>query len=312
MSNSYLSPYSRFFQSDLTIGLRHHPVAFVSLVIFAILCLLAAFAPLLAPFDPFDTTQIDILNSERPPFWAEGAEPAFLFGTDDQGRDMWSIMLYGLRLSLIIGLGAVLVQTLIGVSIGLISGYVGGRVDSLLMRLADIQLSFSTLMIAIVFLALTQVVGGRAFFAQYAPFLLIVIIGLAEWPQYARTVRATVLAEKQKEYVDAARIMGFGPMRIMVRHILPNSLASIFVISTIQIANAIIAEASLSFLGLGMPIAYPSLGSLIASGFDYLFSGSWWITTLPALLLVVLILVVNLLGDWLRDSIAPQHVPEAG
>jgi len=288
------------------LDLRHNPAAIISLAVFLLLIVLALFAPLLAPYDPFDTTQIDILNSELPPFWAEQSDPAFLFGTDGQGRDMWSIMLYGLRLSLMIGLGAVLVQTVLGISVGLISGYVGGRLDSVLMRLADIQLSFSTLMVAIIFLAVTQVVGGRAFFSQYAPILLITIIGLAEWPQYARTVRAAVLAEKQREYVDAARIMGFGPVRIMVRHILPNSLSSIFVISTIQIANAIIAEASLSFLGLGMPIAYPSLGSLIASGFDYLFSGSWWITTLPAVLLVVLILVVNLLGDWLRDTIGPR------
>jgi peptide/nickel transport system permease protein len=306
MSDQNMPARPRIFTNDISLDLRHNPAAIISLAVFLLLIVLALFAPLLAPYDPFDTTQIDILNSELPPFWAEQSDPAFLFGTDGQGRDMWSIMLYGLRLSLMIGLGAVLVQTVLGISIGLISGYVGGRLDSVLMRLADIQLSFSTLMVAIIFLAVTQVVGGRAFFSQYAPILLITIIGLAEWPQYARTVRAAVLAEKQREYVDAARIMGFGPVRIMVRHILPNSLSSIFVISTIQIANAIIAEASLSFLGLGMPIAYPSLGSLIASGFDYLFSGSWWITTLPAVLLVVLILVVNLLGDWLRDTIGPR------
>lgn len=306
MSDQNMPARPRIFTNDISLDLRHNPAAIISLAVFLLLIVLALFAPLLAPYDPFDTTQIDILNSELPPFWAEQTDPAFLFGTDGQGRDMWSIMLYGLRLSLMIGLGAVLVQTVLGISIGLISGYVGGRLDSALMRLADIQLSFSTLMVAIIFLAVTQVVGGRAFFSQYAPLLLITIIGLAEWPQYARTVRAAVLAEKQREYVDAARIMGFGPVRIMVRHILPNSLSSIFVISTIQIANAIIAEASLSFLGLGMPIAYPSLGSLISSGFDYLFSGSWWITTLPAALLVVLILVVNLLGDWLRDTIGPR------
>jgi peptide/nickel transport system permease protein len=274
--------------------------------IFAVIVVMAILAPVIAPFDPYDPAQIDIMNSEYPPIWIDGAEPQFLLGTDDQGRDLWSTILYGTRLSLMIGLCAVTLQAVIGISIGLISGYVGGRLDSLLMRMADIQLSFSTLMVAIIFLAVAQAMFGSETFSQYAVYFLIAVIGVSEWPQYARTVRATVLAEKKKEYVDSARVLGFGPLRIMVRHILPNSLSPIFVISTVQVANAIISEASLSFLGLGMPPSQPSLGSLISSGFDYIFSGSWWITAIPGVVLVVLVLVINLLGDWLRDVLNPK------
>jgi peptide/nickel transport system permease protein len=274
--------------------------------IFAIIVFMAILAPVIAPFDPYDPAQMDIMNSEYPPVWIDGAEPQFLLGTDDQGRDLWSTILYGTRLSLMIGLCAVTLQAVLGISIGLISGYVGGRLDSLLMRMADIQLSFSTLMVAIIFLAVAQAMFGSETFSQYAVYFLIAVIGVSEWPQYARTVRATVLAEKRKEYVDSARVLGFGPLRIMVRHILPNSLSPIFVISTVQIANAIISEASLSFLGLGMPPSQPSLGSLISSGFDYIFSGSWWITAIPGIVLVVLVLVINLLGDWLRDVLNPK------
>jgi peptide/nickel transport system permease protein len=285
---------------------RRNPIAVVSLIVFSIIALMAIFAPLIAPFDPYDPASIDIMNSEYPPVWINGSDPQFLFGTDDQGRDLWSTILYGTRLSLLIGLCAVTLQAFLGISIGLIAGYVGGRLDNLLMRMADIQLSFSTLMVAIIFLAITQAMFGSETFNRYAVYFLIAVIGVAEWPQYARTVRATVLAEKKKEYVDSARVLGFGPARIMVRHILPNSLSPIFVISTVQVANAIISEASLSFLGLGMPPSQPSLGSLISSGFDYIFSGSWWITAIPGVILVVLVLVINLLGDWMRDVLNPK------
>jgi peptide/nickel transport system permease protein len=305
-TNPEPSRLTRLWQSNMAYSFRRNPVAVVSLVIFAVITLLALFAPLLAPFDPYDPAQIDIMNSEYPPIWVQGSDPQFMFGTDDQGRDLWSTILYGTRLSLLIGLCAVVLQAFLGISIGLIAGYVGGRLDSLLMRMADIQLSFSTLMVAIIFLAVTQAMFGSETFNQYAIYFLIAVIGVAEWPQYARTVRATVLAEKKKEYVDSARVLGFGPLRIMVRHILPNSLSPIFVISTVQVANAIISEASLSFLGLGMPPSQPSLGSLISSGFDYIFSGSWWITAIPGVILVVLVLVINLLGDWMRDVLNPK------
>ncbi|GEK46625.1 peptide ABC transporter permease [Bisbaumannia pacifica] len=267
---------------------------------------MALLAPWLAPTDPYDLAQIDILASELPPFWIDGSDPAYTLGTDAQGRDLWSIILYGTRVSLLIGFGAVLLQALLGVVFGLLAGYLGGRVDALLMRLADIQLSFSTLMVAIVVGAVVKATLGGGFYSDYAILMLILIIGLAEWPQYARTVRASVLAEKRKEYVDAAKVMGLKSRRIMFRHVLPNTLSPIFVISTVQIANAIISEAALSFLGLGMPETHPSLGSLIKAGFDYLQSGAWWITLIPGAFLVVLVLSINLLGDWLRDVMNPR------
>ncbi|MEP4037449.1 ABC transporter permease [Pseudophaeobacter sp.] len=305
-TNTPPSRWAQIWNSNIAYSFRRNPVAVVSLLVFAVITVMSFLAPLIAPFDPYDPAQIDIMNSEYPPVWVSGADPQFMLGTDDQGRDLWSTILYGTRLSLLIGICAVALQAFLGISIGLIAGYVGGRIDSLLMRLADIQLSFSTLMVAIIFLAVTQAMFGSETFNQYAIYFLIAVIGVAEWPQYARTVRATVLAEKKKEYVDSARVLGFGPIRIMVRHILPNSLSPIFVISTVQVANAIISEASLSFLGLGMPPSQPSLGSLISSGFDYIFSGSWWITAIPGVVLVVLVLVINLLGDWLRDALNPK------
>ena len=306
LTNTEASRFSRIWNSNMGYSFRRNPVAMASMAIFLAIALMSLMAPLIAPFDPYDPASMDIMNSEYPPAWIEGSDPQFALGTDDQGRDLWSTILYGTRLSLLIGLCAVGLQAFLGISIGLIAGYVGGRLDSLLMRLADIQLSFSTLMVAIIFLAVTQAMFGSELFNQYAIFFLIAVIGVAEWPQYARTVRATVLAEKKKEYIDSARVLGFGPLRIMVRHILPNSLSPIFVISTVQVANAIISEASLSFLGLGMPPNQPSLGSLISSGFDYIFSGSWWITAIPGVVLVVLVLVINLLGDWMRDILNPK------
>ena len=301
-----LSRWERFKRSNLVYDFFHNKVAMVSFIIFAVFILATVFAPLFAPFDPYDPLQINIMNSELPPSWQDGSDAQFVLGTDDQGRDLWSAILYGTRISLIIGICAVALQALLGISIGLIAGYVGGRTDSILMRIADIQLSFSTLMVAIIVLALAKAIFGSQSFNDYALVMLVLVIGIAEWPQYARTVRATVLAEKKKEYVDAAKVLGFGPTRIMLRHILPNSVSPIFVISTVQVANAIISEASLSFLGLGMPVSQPSLGSLIASGQAYIFSGSWWITAIPGFFLVLLVLVINLLGDWLRDVLNPK------
>jgi peptide/nickel transport system permease protein len=301
-----LSRWARFKKSNLVYDFFHNPVALVSFFIFLVYVVGTVFAPLIAPFDPYDPLQINIMNSELPPSWQAGSDPQFILGTDDQGRDLWSAILHGTRISLIIGVCAVFLQAFLGITIGLLAGYVGGRVDSILMRIADIQLSFSTLMVAIIVLAVSKAVFGAQAFNEYALFMLVLVIGVAEWPQYARTVRATVLAEKKKEYVDAARVLGFGPIRIMLRHILPNSVSPIFVISTVQVANAIISEASLSFLGLGMPVSQPSLGSLIASGQAYIFSGSWWITAIPGVFLVLLVLVINLLGDWLRDVLNPK------
>ncbi len=296
----------RFLESDFFYHFKRDKVAIISSIIFLILVILAAFSPLIAPYDPYNLQILDIMDSELPPIWEPGADDRFLLGTDDQGRDLWSTILYGMRVSLMIGILAVLLQAVIGISIGLISGYVGGRTDNILMRIADVQLSFSTLMVAIIILAIVQSAFGSDAFNQWAMVILILIIGLAEWPQIARTVRSSVLAEKEKEYVDAAKVMGFSSTRIMFKHILPNCLSPIFVISTVQIANAIITEASLSFLGLGMPVTEPSLGSLISVGKQYLFSGSWWITLIPGAFLIVLVIVINLLGDFLRDTFNPK------
>ncbi|GGO82956.1 ABC transporter permease [Marinobacterium nitratireducens] len=300
------SAWQRFRDSHLWHSFTRDRVAQLSLAIFVTYAVLALLAPLIAPYDPYDPAQIDILNAEMPPSWEEGADPAFWLGTDAQGRDLWSTILYGTRVSLTIGLCAVALQALLGIIIGLFAGYSGGRIDSLLMRCADVQLSFSTMMVAIVVLAVFQATFGTELYQNLAMLMLILVIGIAEWPQYARTIRASVLAEKKKEYVDAARVIGLRSPRIMFRHILPNTLSPILVISTVQVANAIIAEASLSFLGLGMPVSQPSLGSLISSGFEYIFSGSWWITVIPGVVLVGLVLVMNLLGDWLRDVLNPK------
>ena len=300
------SAWERMKDSHLWHSFSRDRVAQVSFAIFVTYAILALFAPLLAPFDPYDVASIDIMDSEIAPSWAEEGDERFWLGTDAQGRDLWSTILYGTRVSLMIGLCAVALQAVLGICIGLCAGYFGGRIDSILMRIADVQLSFSTMMVAIVVLAVFQAAFGTELYQQLAMVMLILVIGIAEWPQYARTIRASVLAEKKKEYVDAARVIGLRSPRIMFRHILPNTLSPILVISTVQVANAIISEASLSFLGLGMPVSEPSLGSLISSGFEYIFSGSWWITVIPGAILIGLVLVMNLLGDWLRDVLNPK------
>ncbi|KJF80118.1 ABC transporter permease [Photobacterium angustum] len=308
MSNTLAAPsrWERFKNSDILYYFKKDKVAMVCFAVFLTFATTALFAPFIAPSNPYDLASIDIMDSELPPSWMEDGDDNFLFGTDDQGRDILSTMLYGARLSLTIGLLAVALQMTLGIVIGLTAGYYGGRVDSFLMRIADVQLSFSTMMVAIIVSAIFRTALGAETYAQYAVIMLVMIIGIAEWPQYARTVRASVLAEKKKEYVEAAKVMGFRAPRIMFRHILPNCLSPILVISTVQVANAIMSEAALSFLGLGLPVDQPSLGSLISIGFKYIFSGAWWITVFPGILLVVLVLVINLLGDWLRDVFNPK------
>jgi peptide/nickel transport system permease protein len=298
--------FQQFLESDFFHDFRKDGTAIISFVVLGVYLLACFAAPLIAPYNPYDPTIIDIMDSEIPPIWQEGGDSRFLLGTDAQGRDLFSTILYGTRISLIIGICAVLLQAFLGISLGLVAGYFGGRIDSFLMRLADIQLSFSTLMVAIIVLAVFQAAFGTELYERLAILMLILVIGIAEWPQYARTVRASVLAEKKKEYVDAARVIGLRPPRIMFRHILPNTLSPILVISTVQVANAIVSEAALSFLGLGMPITRPSLGSLINSGFEFIFSGSWWITMIPGVVLVILVLVMNLLGDFMRDVLNPK------
>ena len=301
-----MTKYQKFKESYFLYSFKRDKVAIASFIILITLLILAVTAPWIAPMNPYDAENIDIMNSEIPPMWSEEGESRFPLGTDNMGRDMLSTMLYGLRTSIIIAGCAVLLQAGLGIIVGLTAGYLGGKVDAILMRLADIQFSFPYLMVAIFIGAIFQVVFGVGSYERLAVPLLIVIIGLAEWPMYARTIRASVIGEVNKEYVEAARVIGLSRPTIMIRHVLPNSLTSVMVISTIQVANAVMSEAALSFLGLGMPVTKPSLGSLIQSGFEFIFSGSWWITVFPGIWLVLFVLVINLLGDWLRDVLNPK------
>lgn len=296
----------KFKESYFLYSFKRDRVAMASFVVLLAFIIAAAMAPFISPMNPYDSANIDIMNSEIPPMWMVDGSPEFPLGTDNQGRDMLSTMLYGLRTSIIIGLGAVALQAAIGIVVGLWAGYVGGKVDAILMRLADIQFSFPYLMVAIFMSAIFQVIFGLGSFERLAVPLLTVIIGLAEWPKFARTIRASVMGEKNKEYVEAARVIGLPRWVIMFRHILPNSLTAVMVFATIQVANAVMSEAALSYLGLGMPVTKPSLGSLIRAGQEYFFSGSWWITVFPGIWLVIFVLVINLLGDWLRDVLNPK------
>jgi len=298
--------WERFKKSYLLYSFKRDPIAIVSFVVLALLAVISILAPVIAPYNTYDTASFDIMDAETPPAWMEGGNQMFLLGTDIQGRDLLSTMIYGLRVSFLIGVGAVLFQAVVGILVGLLSGYLGGKLDAFLMRLADIQFSIPYLIVAIFTAAIFKLAFGVGRYAELAVPLLIIIIGMSEWPKYARTVRASVLGEKNKEYVEAARVIGLSRWQIMFRHVLPNTLTPVLVISTIQVAGAVMSEAALSFLGLGMPITKPSLGSLIRSGFEYIFSGSWWITLFPGVLLVFFILVILLLGDWLRDILNPK------
>jgi peptide/nickel transport system permease protein len=269
---------------------------------------LAAFlAPLIASQDPFDLASFDVLDAGLPPSWLEGSDPRFLLGTDAQGRDLLSAILYGTRISLVVGMLAVLIQAAIGIPLGLLAGYAGGRVDTFVSRAADIQLSLSTLMMAIIALALFRAGLGGESLSRYAVPLLVIVIGLAEWPYFARTARAATQVEAAKDYVRAGRALGASRLAIMGRHILPNILSPLIVVATTQVAGAIMAEAALSFLGLGMPVTKPSLGTLIRSGYDLIFAGAWWITVIPGLVLVAVLISVNVLGDALRDGLDPRQ-----
>jgi peptide/nickel transport system permease protein len=298
--------WTRFKQSYLLYSFKRDPIAVTSFSMLMVMIFIGLSAPVLAPYDTYDTATIDIMDAETPPAWMEGGQDRLVLGTDIQGRDLLSTMMYGLRVSFIIGCGAVFVQALIGILVGLFAGYFGGKTDAFLMRITDIQFSIPYLIVAIFTSAIFNLAFGVGRYEQLAIPLLIIIIGVSHWPIYARTVRASVLGEKNKEYVEAARVIGLSRWPIMFRHILPNTMTPVLVISTIQVAEAIMSEAALSFLGLGMPITKPSLGSLIRSGFEYIFSGSWWITFFPGILLVIFVLVILLLGDWLRDVLNPK------
>jgi peptide/nickel transport system permease protein len=295
----------RWLDSDVGHSFRTSPTAIVAAVIALICVFCAVFAPWVAPHNPFDLTTLELSNARLPPAWEEGGNPGFLLGTDDQGRDILSALMYGARISLAVGVASVLLSVVVGVALGLLAGFLGGWVDGLLMRLCDVMLSFPAILVALLIAGV-----GRALFPDAHESLafgvLIISIALTGWVQYARTVRGSTLVERHKEYVQAARVTGVAPLRIMRKHVLPNVTGPVLVLATIQVATAIITEATLSFLGVGAPPTSPSLGTLIRVGNDYLFSGEWWITIFPGLMLVLIALSVNLLGDWLRDALNPR------
>ena len=296
----------RFLASDLGYSFRRSPLAMFAFVLLVVLMATAFLAPWISPQNPHDLKQIFIDKAELPPIWSKDGEWPFVLGTDPQGRDVLSAILYGTRISLLIGLTSVAVSMTLGVAIGLVAGFLGGWVDNLLMRIADTVLSIPTLLVAILVSAIFRGLLPPAMRDPFSAIILVLAISLTAWVQYARTVRASTMVERRKEYVLAARIIGVAPSRIMRRHILPNTLTPVMVAATLNLGLAILSEATLSFLGVGMPITQPSLGTLIRIGNQYLFSGSWWLVVFPALHLGLIVLSVNLLGDWLRDALNPK------
>ncbi len=297
---------ARLWNSDIGWSFRRTPAAWLSALLLLLLIVTAFAAPLVAPQNPYDLRQVFIDKAELPPIWASDGEKPFLLGTDPQGRDVLSTILYGTRVSLIIGLASVMLSMLIGVTIGLVSGFYGGSIDNILMRIGDTVLSIPTLLMAILVSALFREALPPSLRDPFAAMVIVLSISLTNWVQYARTVRALTMVERRKEYVLAARIIKVPAIRIMRRHILPNTLTPVLVAATLNLGLAILSEATLSFLGVGMPITQPSLGTLIRIGNQYLFSGSWWLVVFPAVQLGLIVLSVNLLGDWLRDALNPK------
>ena len=296
-----------FLDSDLFYNFKRSPVAIGAAFVALILILGAALAPWLAPHQPYDLATLSLNNSLIPPSFSKGGQWTFALGTDDQGRDVLSTIMYGSRVSLFVGLASVLLSMAIGILLGLISGYVGGRLDALLMRIADVQLSFPAILIALLINGVAQaLIPKGSGETSLALGILILSIGLSKWPDYARTIRGLTFVEKNKEYVQAARVIGVPSLKIMWTHVLPNVLGPVMVIGTINVAQAIIAEATLSFLGVGVPPTSPSLGTMIFNGNNFLFSGEWWLVVFPGLALILLCMSVNLLGDWLRDAMNPK------
>ena len=299
---------SRWWDSDLSYSFRRSPTAVIAAIIAFICIFCAMFAGWVAPHNPFDLSTLELGDARLPPAWHADGSAKYLLGTDDQGRDILSALMYGTRISLIVGLAAVALSLLIGVSLGLLSGAVGGWLDEFLMRVCDVVSSFPAILVALLIAGVARALYPDATDVTAFGVLILAIAfaGSNGWVQYARTVRASTMVERGKEYVQAARVTGVTPSRIMLRHILPNVTGPVMVLATIQVATAIITEATLSFLGVGVPPTSPSLGTLIRVGNDYLFSGEWWITIFPGLMLVLIALSVNLLGDWLRDALNPR------
>jgi peptide/nickel transport system permease protein len=297
---------SSFFDNDVVYSFVHSWITIAAAMVALIIIAAALLAPFIATQDPYDLRQLSLLDSHNPPAWLEGGDARFLLGTDDQGRDVFSTILYGSRQSIAIGAMATLFAGLLGISLGLIAGYAGGSVDAVIMRAADIQSTFPAILIAMLIDGTSRALFGEQRNDQIVFWVMVISIGLSFWVQYARTVRGSTLVEKNKDYVLAARLIGIRPVLILFRHVLPNVVGPVLVIATINLALAIITEATLSFLGLGLPSTQPSLGTLIQIGQKYLFAGEWWIAIFPGITLAALVLAVNLLGDWLRDALNPR------
>jgi peptide/nickel transport system permease protein len=296
----------RALEGDVYYSFRRSRLTMIAAAVTVLFFLLAIFAPVVAVQNPFDPAQLQLMNSRIAPLWTADGQSPFLLGTDEQGRDVFSAILYGLRISLVVGVLGVAFSGTLGILLGLIAGYFGGAVDGLIMRIADVQLSFPAILIALLINGVAKSVFGNGLGEMSTLAVLVVAIGLSFWVQYARTVRGSVMVEKNKDYVAAAQLIGVPTHVIMLRHVLPNTMGPILVIATINLALAVITEATLSFLGAGMPDTMPSLGTLIRIGNNYLFSGEWWIVAFPGLALAALILSINLLGDWLRDALNPR------
>ncbi|HEX3953495.1 MAG TPA: ABC transporter permease [Stellaceae bacterium] len=298
--------WRRFRDSDLLWSFWHSPITVVAAIVAAIVIVSAVAAPLIAPHDPFDLASLSLMDATNPPAWLDGGSWNYPLGTDNQGRDVLSAILYGARLSLMVGLSAVVLALILGIALGLIAGWRGGFVETLIMRVADVQLSFPAILIALLIDGVARSALPRNVQGEIAIYVLITAIALSNWVHYARTVRGSTLVERNKEYIQAARVIGVRPARIVIGHLLPNVMGPVLVIATINLALAVLTEATLSFLGVGLPPTEPSLGTLIRVGNDYLLSGDWWISIFPGIVLALLILSVNLLGDWLRDALNPK------
>ncbi len=297
---------ARFWESDLIWSFRHTPYAMASLTLVLMVFMVALLANWTAPHSPFDLASFNLLDSELPPMWIDGGSATFPLGTDTQGRDILSLIIYGARLSLFVGFASVCFALVVGVSLGLLSGYAGGWVDALIMRTADVKLSFPAILVALLINGVARGFLPPEYHNSIAIPVLIFSIGMSGWVHYARTVRGVVMVERKKEYVQAAHIVGRNGFQVAVLHVLPNTMSPVTVIATINLATAILLESTLSFLGVGVPPTEPSLGTLIKVGSEYMFSGIWWMTVFPSILLVVLVLAVNLFGDWLRDALNPR------
>ncbi len=298
--------WANAWDSDLAYGFRRSPIAIVSVVVLVALLGGAMFSRWVAPYNPFDLASLSLMDSLQPPAFMPEGTRAHLLGTDDQGRDVLSGILYGMRISVIVGVSAVVFAVVVGITVGLLAGYAGGTTDAVLMRIADVQLSFPAILIALLVDGVVTAALPPAMHEQLEIYVLIFAIGISFWPQFARTVRGSTMVERGREYVMAARVIGLSPLRIMATHILPNVVGPVLVIGTLTLGLAILSEATLSFLGVGLPPTQPSVGTLIRIGNDFLFSGEWWITIFPGLSLVLMVLAINLLGDWLRDALNPR------